>query len=84
MWDLDAQGVPSNRTTLFTGGDGMAVDCAGNIYASGSIFSPTGQNLGSWGSGTNLAFGGVDGKTVLVVGGGTAVRELQLNVPGLP
>ncbi len=34
--------------------------------------------------GTNLAFGGADGKTVLVVGMGRQVRELQMNVPGLP
>jgi sugar lactone lactonase YvrE len=84
MWDLDAQGVPSNPQTMFTSGDGMAVDCAGNVYANGSIFSPTGQNLGSWGSGTNLAFGGEDGTTVLVVGSGRALRELTMSVPGLP
>lgn len=84
VWDLDDAGVPSNRAELFTGGDGMAVDCAGNLYASGNISSASGQRLGQYGSGTNLAFGGVDGKTVLVVGGGTQVRELQMNVPGLP
>jgi len=84
VWDLDAQGVPSNRANLFTGGDGMAVDCAGNLYAAGTIFSPQGQRLGSYGAGTNLAFGGSDGTTVLVVGPNVQVRELQLNLPGLP
>jgi gluconolactonase len=84
MWDLDAQGVPSNRQGMFTTGDGMAVDCAGNVYANGSIFSADGKNLGSWGSGTNLAFGGDDGKTVLVAGSGKQLRELKMSVPGLP
>jgi sugar lactone lactonase YvrE len=62
----------------------MAVDCAGNLYVSGRIYSPTRQNLGSFSGGTNLAFGGPDGTTVLVVGRGTAVQELKMNVPGLP
>jgi gluconolactonase len=84
MWDLDEDGVPSNREALFTTGDGIGVDCGGNVYANGSIFSPSGQNIGSWGNGTNLAFGGADGKTVLVAGRNTALRELTMNVPGLP
>jgi gluconolactonase len=84
MWDLDDQGVPSNRQSLFTSGDGVAVDCAGNVYANGSIYSASGQELGSWGNGTNLAFGGADGKTVLVVGRGTALRQLSVSVPGPP
>jgi hypothetical protein len=62
----------------------MAVDCAGNIYASRRIFSPQGQDLGEWGAGTNLAFGGEDGKTLLVVGPNTTLRELRMTVPGLP
>jgi gluconolactonase len=86
VWDLDAQGVPSNLTNLFARGDGMAVDCAGNLYVSGTIFSAAGQRLGSYASpgGTNLAFGGADGTTLLVVGADTQVRELQMNLPGLP
>jgi gluconolactonase len=84
MWDLDAQGVPSNKQSLFSTGDGMAVDCAGNVYTNGSIFSAAGNNLGSWGTGTNLAFGGADRKTVFVTGPGKQLRELSLNVPGLP
>ncbi len=84
MWDLDAAGVPSNPQMMFTGGDGMAVDCAGNVYANGNIYNAQGGNIGSWGSGTNLAFGGEDGQTVLVTGPGTALRELRMSVPGLP
>jgi len=84
MWSLDGQGVPSNRQSLFTSGDGIAVDCAGNVYANGSIYDASGQQRGSWGNGTNLAFGGADGKTVLVVGRGTALRQLAVSVPGPP
>lgn len=82
-WDLDAEGVPSNQQELFTRGDGMAVDCAGNVYADGSIWSPDGETLGSWGDGTNLAFGGEDGTSLFVVGSGN-VRLLTTNVPGPP
>jgi gluconolactonase len=84
IWDLDAAGVPSNRRDLFVGGDGMAVDCGGNVYASGTIFTAQGQRLGNYGGGTNLAFGGPDGKTLLVVGPGNNVRALRMNLPGLP
>jgi gluconolactonase len=85
VWDVDAQGVPSNRRAMVrNSGDGMAIDCAGNVYVEGKIFGTDGNQLGSWGAGTNLAFGGPDGKTVLVVGSGKALRELKMNVPGLP
>jgi len=85
VWTLDAQGVPSNKRAMVSNnGDGMAVDCAGNLYVEGKIFSSTNQQLGTYGAGTNLSFGGADGKTVLVVGSGKAVRELAMNVPGLP
>jgi len=84
MWDLDADGVPSGEQPMFTGGDGMGVDCAGNVYANGSIFTREGDEIGSWGSGTNLAFGGEDGQTVLVAGRNRDLRVLTVNVPGLP
>ncbi|HEY8925216.1 MAG TPA: SMP-30/gluconolactonase/LRE family protein, partial [Polyangia bacterium] len=85
VWSLDAEGVPSTKRALFSNnGDGMAVDCAGNVYVDGKIFQPDGTQIGSWGAGTNLAFGGPDGKTVLVAGSGKTVRELKMNLPGLP
>ena len=84
IWDVDADGVASNRRGLFTGGDGMAVDCAGNIYARGIIFSSQGQNIGNYGGGTNLAFGGPDGRSLLIVGPGRNARLVPTNLPGLP
>jgi len=85
IWSLDAQGVPSTKRAMFSNnGDGMAVDCAGNVYVDGKIFQADGTQIGSWGAGTNLAFGGPDGKTVLVAGSGKTVRELKMNLPGLP
>jgi sugar lactone lactonase YvrE len=69
---------------MFTSGDGIAVDCAGNVYADGKIFSATGDDRGSWGNGTNLAFGGAEGKTVLVTGPGKQLRMLTMSVPGPP
>jgi gluconolactonase len=84
IWDVDESGVASNRRGLFTGGDGMAVDCAGNLYARGVIFDREGQNIGNYGSGTNLAFGGPDGRSMFIVGPGRNARVVQTNVPGLP
>ena len=67
-WTLDAAGVPGQKGDPNPGGDGIAVDCAGRITNTG----------------TNSAYGGPDGKTLLVVGGGTSARTIQMTVPGLP
>ena len=67
-----------------TGGDGFAIDCAGNIYTDrGAILAPDGRNLGNFPSGTNLTFGGPDGKTIMVVGRRN-MHTLTSNVPGIP
>jgi hypothetical protein len=50
------------------GGDGIAIDCAGRVTNTG----------------TNSAYGGPDGKTLIAVGGGTSARLLDAAVPGLP
>jgi len=84
-WDIDATGRPSNNRASFADGDGIATDCAGNIYSStGSITNPQGQSVGTFQGGTNLAFGGPDGMTLIVVGGGTTVRTIRMNLPGFP
>ena len=67
-WTLDAQGLPGQKGGPTPGGDGIAVDCAGTISING----------------TNSAFGGDDGKTLIIVGGGTKARTVAMTVPGLP
>ena len=86
IWDIDTTGAPANRREMFAGGDGLAIDCAGNVYTSGgAIYSGEGRNLGtSVPRGTNLAFGGADGKTLLIVGPGNNARAVPMNLPGLP
>ena len=69
VWDLDDNGNILQKTTAAAPtGDGIAVDCAGTISNNG----------------TNSAFGGPDGKTLLVVGPATAARTIQMTVPGIP
>jgi gluconolactonase len=67
-WNIDANGVPMGQAAGAKqgGGDGFAVDCAGNISNNG----------------TNSAFGGEDGKLLIIVGGGVTIA--QMTVPGLP
>lgn len=66
-WMLDVAGVPGDKGGPTPNGDGFAVDCAGNILVEG----------------TNSAFGGTDGTTLLVVQGQNQ-RLIQMTVPGLP
>jgi gluconolactonase len=84
-WDLDDQGIPMRKSgNPGLGGDGFAIDCAGNIYnAGGAISSPTGGRIGSFPGGTNQAFGGPDGKLLLVAKNRTA-QIVEMNIPGLP
>jgi sugar lactone lactonase YvrE len=67
-WNIDDSGAPTTKTSGGAGGDGISVDCAGNVR----------------GVDTNSAFGGPDGKTLFVVGRGGPPRIVQYNVPGLP
>jgi gluconolactonase len=67
-WTLDAAGLPGQKGGPTPGGDGIAVDCAGNITNNA----------------TNSAYGGPDGKTLIMVGGGTAAKTAVMTVPGLP
>jgi len=84
VWDLDVDGVPSNPRSFALGGDGIAVDCAGNIYDNGGVIrSPQGQQIGTFPAGTNMAFGGPSGKTLFVVGE-TMALTVEMNIPGLP
>jgi len=69
--------------------DGMAVDCAGNVYAGTQngveVFSPTGMSLGTvpTGEASNATFGGMDRKTLYVTSR-SVLKSVVLAVPGLP
>lgn len=73
-------------------GDGMAVDCHGNIYVSEHnarrvrVFNSNGAQLATINvdaNVTNVAFGGVDGKTLYITGAGK-VWSITLDVTGSP
>ena len=84
-WALDENGVPGLQGPKVVSGDGLAADCAGNLYMnSGQIVDPQGKNVGNFPGGTNMAFGGPDGTTLFVVSGGSSVKALHMNVPGIP
>jgi gluconolactonase len=72
VYTLDAAGVPTKTNQAAPGGDGLAVDCAGRITA-----DPT-----------NSAYGGPDGKTMIIVSGSginnIGARILPVSVPGFP
>ncbi len=86
-------GSVTGAGTVFSnlGSDGMAIDCAGNLYITTNgnviVLSPAGQMIGmvtGFGGGTtNAAFGGDDRTTLFVTGGGK-LYQIKLNVPGLP
>ncbi|HVZ73739.1 MAG TPA: SMP-30/gluconolactonase/LRE family protein [Polyangia bacterium] len=72
VWTLDDKGVPTKTNMGAPGGDGLAVDCAGRITADS----------------TNSAYGGPDGKTLIIVSGSginaIGARIIPVTVPGLP
>ena len=69
--------------------DGMAVDCAGNLYVASNaikVFAPGGMKLGEISVGvtpSNAAFGGADRKTLYITAG-DKLYSIGLNVPGFP
>lgn len=72
------------------GADGMAVDCAGNLYVTVTtgiaVFSPDGTALGSIDTPikpANATFGGPDRKTLYITASSTLYR-VDMAVPGLP
>lgn len=88
-------GVPQTGKDLVKGievGDGMAVDCHGNLYVTEHmaqrvrVFSPAGKELATIkvdANITNAAFGGADGKTLYLTGAG-ALWQIKLDVTGSP
>jgi gluconolactonase len=91
---LAADGSPMGSLMPFysAGSDGMAVDCAGNVYMTTMggivVVSPAGQSLGTItgvtdGSPTNSAFGGTDRQTLYITTS-NSLYQIHLNVPGFP
>jgi gluconolactonase len=78
-----------------SGSDGMAVDCAGNLYVTRQravvVYTPAGQMVGSIPvpdvqSATNVAFGGADHRTLFVTGLGNrkGLFRMTVDIPGKP
>lgn len=70
-----ALSAPTPFATTARAADGIAVDAAGNVYAASEagveIFAPDGAAFGVLtlpDKPTNLAFGGIDGRTLLITG----------------
>jgi gluconolactonase len=76
--------------------DGMVIDCADNLYTASNgvtVYSPAGTSIGSiavagLGQVTNVAFGGVDHKTLYITGQGSQMQKglfkVAMNVAGFP
>lgn len=74
-------------------GDGMTLDCAGNLYTTQQgnvrVYGPDGSDLGTIqvGDSTNVAFGGADARTLYITTfaqGKAGLHSIDLAVPGLP
>lgn len=75
------EGVQKTATGVNSGADGLAVDALGRVYVAANtgiqVFSAQGERLGNIAlpkKPQNLAFAGVDKKTLYVVGRGAAYR----------
>jgi gluconolactonase len=104
-YELSADGTPSAGTPVpIDGGlsepDGVAMDCAGNLYTVEHgprrirVIDPDGNQLASFGGAgtfannvTNLAFGGPNRTTLFITTltqNGGGVYSVETNIPGLP
>jgi gluconolactonase len=90
-----ANGTPGAGRTLIAGidgGDGMTVDCHGNLYVTEHgakrvrVFTPQGRELATIrvdANVTNVAFGGPQRNTLYITGAG-ALWRISLDVTGMP
>jgi gluconolactonase len=90
VFDVDASGaVGAARPFIPIGSDGMAVDCAGNLYITPEtgvlIFDPSGNLIGTipLPGAANLAFGGPERRTLFITAA-VALFSVELAIPGLP
>ena len=91
-FDVQPDGSVTNpRTFAMSGGDGLAIDNAGRLYAAVAgvrgirVFSPEGQDLGTIPSGTppqSVGFAGAGKKTLYIVGRG-ALYKTQMIAEGI-
>lgn len=83
------------KTFSSSSSDGMGIDCAGNLYATAGtdilVLAPNGSEVGripvdGVQALTNIAFGGVDRKTLFAtsLGDTQTLHRVDLAVPGLP
>jgi len=92
-----AVGAGAKFSQAVSSGDGIAIDCAGNLYiASGQamvVLDSSGAQLGQImvsgvQSVTNAAFGGADRKTLYItalgMGSSAGLFKVSLNIPGYP
>jgi len=92
-----AVGAGTKFSQAVSSGDGVAIDCAGNLYiASGQaivVLDPSGAQLGQImvagvQSVTNAAFGGSDRKTLYItalgMGASAGLFKVSMDVPGYP
>lgn len=93
VYQVNEDGSVGERKTFATikVPDGMAIDCAGNLYATSHsegniyVYSPQGKLLNKIKVGsslTNVAFGGIDMKTLLITTG-KGLFTLKVTIPGL-
>jgi gluconolactonase len=88
-----AVGIGSPVAAVSGGVDGLAKDCAGNLYVTNGqsvvVLDEDDALIGSIPVGiqvTNVAFGGADGRTLYItsLGAEPKLHEVVLNVPGYP
>lgn len=89
-FDVAADGsVGEPQPLIASGSDGMAVDCAGNLYLTAQngvqIYSPAGEQIGSIAAqgAANIAFGGADQQTLFITAT-DSLLAVELAIPGLP
>lgn len=95
-YDVNADGTVSNGRVFADASssldmgvpDGMRVDSAGNVYATGPggiwVFSPDGKHLGTIKTPeqpSNLTFGNADGKTIYITAT-SSVYKIRVNIAG--
>jgi gluconolactonase len=89
VFDVEASGALSEpQPFLNVSSDGMAMDCAGNLYITNGgvrVYSPEGELIGTIAAqgAANVAFGGPERRTLYITAT-TRLLEVELAIPGLP